>query len=59
MDLTAMKLEELKAEAMSLHDVIYNQECYGTKDLLFFRVVVDELERRGVEVKEVYSLEFE
>jgi len=28
--------EKLQQEALSLHDLIYNAECYGSKDLMFY-----------------------
>jgi hypothetical protein len=43
------KTEHLKAEAKSLHDLIYHVDCYGANDLLRYETILGELEARGVE----------
>jgi len=42
--------EKLQQEALCLHDLIYNAECYGSKDLMFYDGALGELERRGYRI---------
>jgi|GEM_PF-6924110 len=44
--------KKLKEYAVGLHESIYEVECYGCKDLQNYYGIVNELERRGVSVKE-------
>jgi peroxiredoxin family protein len=48
--LNKMTVKELKNEAKSLHQQIYQIGCYGTKDLMLYNQVINELEDRGVTV---------
>ena len=52
------KTEELMAEAESLHDMIYNIECYSTSDMLQLELLYAEIERRGIGVVEQYGIKF-
>jgi len=46
-EMTDTELIEL---AKDLHQVIYEIECYGTKDLMNFDGALNELKNRGYEV---------
>jgi len=45
-DWTTKKLQE---EAIGYYDLIYNLECYGTRDLKALDGISAELNKRGVE----------
>jgi len=51
--------EKLKREALCLHDLIYNAECYGSKDLMFYEGALEELERRGYRISTTLAFEKE
>jgi len=51
--------EKVKQEALSLHDLIYNAECYGSKDLMFYEGALRELERRGYRILTTLAFEKE
>ena len=53
-----MKTPDLMAEAKQLHDLIYNVECYGTRDMLRLELIYRELERRGWGVVEANTVTF-
>lgn len=55
-DMTTKKLKEWAA---SLHDVIYNADCYGARDLRNYEGVLHELDKRGIIVNEHATLVFE
>ena len=57
-DLKEAETLELMAEAKSLHDLIYNIECYGTSDMLRLEHLYAEFERRGISVVEGHTVEF-
>lgn len=40
--------QKLKAEAVALDAIIYEVECYGTRDMLMLAGIIKELERRGL-----------
>ena len=54
-----MNIDELKEQAVSLYDAIYNSECYGVHDIRLFDGIINELEKRNVEVNERGRLIFE
>ena len=41
--------KKLKEEAIGYHEIIYNLECYGTKDVMALDGIIGELEERGEE----------
>ena len=41
--------KKLKEEAISYHEIIYNLECYGVKDVMALDGIIGELEERGEE----------
>ncbi len=49
--------EELKEEAISYHQSIYEVQCYGSSDLRMLSGILAELENRGVEIKENISFQ--
>jgi len=49
---------KLMSEAKQLHDLIYNIECYGTRDLLRLEHIYAELEEMGISVVEGASVKF-
>ena len=51
--------EHLKAEAMALCDLTHNADCFSTNDLMRYQLVLDELERGGITVREIVTLAFE
>jgi len=51
--------EELIAQAQGLNQLIFEEECYGTKDLISYELILRELERRGYKVKEELTLRIE
>ena len=53
--ISEMSNNELIKEAYGLYDVIYVADCYGTRDMLNFGAVCEELERRGFVLKEKSS----
>ena len=57
-ELQKKSVKELQDWARGLCDGIFNVECYGTHDLLEYEAILAELERRGIEAREVKSLEF-
>lgn len=42
--------KELISDALALHSSIYVTECYGTKDMVLYELICDELEGRGYEI---------
>ena len=44
--------EELKAEAYGCYQAVWINDCYGTRDVHNYEGAVQELEKRGYEVKE-------
>jgi len=48
--------EELKNEAQELFQCIFISECFGTRDLQLYELILEELKGRGYEVKEQKSL---
>lgn len=53
-----MSIEELKKQAISLYDAIYNVDCYGVHDIRLFAGIVNELEKRNIELNEIGHLTF-
>jgi hypothetical protein len=51
--------EELMNEVKSLHDIIYNVECFGVNDLMWYELILKELEKRGYEIQEDSYLQIE
>ena len=51
--------DQLKETAIELHDSIYNEQCYGIRDMMEHDAILDELDHRGYEIKERSILEFE
>jgi len=49
---------DLIKEAKQLHDVIYNVECFGTRDMLRLDCVLRELELRGYQITGSSKLAF-
>jgi len=49
---------KLMAEAKQLHDLIYNIECYGTRDMLRLEHIYSELEDMGISVVEGSIVKF-
>ncbi len=47
---------KLKAEAKNYHQVIYEVECFGRRDLMIYDGIMLELRNRGIEPKT--TLEF-
>jgi len=43
--------KKLKEEAKAYHQTIYRIECYGTRDLIAYSGICQELSNRGVEPK--------
>ena len=56
MEYQDVSVEQLKRETMALCDVIHNAECCSTNDLMRYRLASDELERRGIPVREIVTL---
>jgi hypothetical protein len=50
---------ELIELARQLHSAIYVSDCYGVSDILLYRAVIAELERRGYRVVEKPELVIE
>ena len=44
--------KQLKDEARSYHQLIYDVGCYGVRDMIFYSRVVDELIKRGYSIGE-------
>ena len=57
-DIKEAKTEKLMAETKRLHDLIYNIECYDTRDMLRLESLYAEIERRGIGVVEQYTVMF-
>jgi hypothetical protein len=57
--LKEMSDEELIELARQLHSAIYVSDCYGVSDMLLYRAVIAELERRGYRVVEKAELVIE
>lgn len=51
-----MKDEELIEMAEGLHDMIYQVECYGVRDMHNYEGSLIELEKRGYEIHEEKTL---
>lgn len=50
--------KKLKREAVVLNDLIHGQNaCYGTKDIIVFDLVVNELSKRGCDVHPTLSFD--
>ena len=49
---------DLMAEAKQLHDLIYNIECYGVRDMLRLEHIYAEIDRRGISIIEGSSVKF-
>jgi len=47
-----MTVEELKAEALGSYSAVWINDCYGTRDVHNYEGAVQELEKRGYEIKE-------
>ena len=47
---------ELKELAVSLYGSIYQDECYGTNDLILYEMACRELGKRGYSVQESKNL---
>jgi len=58
MDIKEVQTEELMAETKKLHDLIYNIECYSTRDMLRLKSLYAEIEHRGIGVVEGHSVAF-
>jgi len=43
--------KKLKEEAKIYHDIIYRVECYGTRDIITYDNIINELYNRGIEPK--------
>ena len=43
---------KLKQEAINYDDMIYNIECYGTRDVMIYHAILEELKQRGIEPKQ-------
>lgn len=56
MDLTQYTDINLIHDAKSLHESIYVSDCFGTKDLVFYELLLKELEDRGYRIREKKSL---
>ena len=59
MKLSDFSDEELMSEAQSLHSLINNAECFGTKDLTKYEMILRLLEKRGYDVTQKSILLFE
>jgi hypothetical protein len=60
MDFEKMSDDELKREALALHDAIFGEiECFGTHDVFLLDAILHELKGRGIEVKRRTVLEFD
>lgn len=57
--ITETKTAELIKEAQQLHDIIHNDDCYNSKDLLWLDTIIRELELRGYQRIESNKLTFE
>lgn len=57
-DTSLEETKEIMAEARRLHDLVYNVECYGTRDMLRLEHIYAELERQGISVVEGYTVQF-
>jgi hypothetical protein len=44
--------KELIDNAKELHCSIYNVECFGVNDLMWYEGICNELEKRGYEIQE-------
>jgi hypothetical protein len=58
-DYTAMTDDQLIDEVKSLHDSIYNHDCYSSNDIRRYEAVMLELRERGYEVKQNSYLDIE
>lgn len=50
--------EKLKEEYRCIHSMIHNDECFGTRDLIYFEDLSNELKRRKIGVKIISDVEF-
>lgn len=57
-DIKEAETSDLMAEAKSLHDLIYNIECFGPGDMLRLESLYAEIELRGYSVVEQYDVNF-
>ena len=57
-DIKEAKTEDLMAEAKSLHDLVYNVECYTPADKQRLEALYAELEHRVISVVEGYTVAF-
>jgi hypothetical protein len=48
--------KKLKEEALSYYETIYKIQCYGTKDMLAYDSILNELAKRGIEFE--FKLKF-
>jgi len=50
--------KKLKTQAVSYYDLIYGENgCYGIKDIITLDLIMDELDRRGVEFRVTLNVE--
>jgi hypothetical protein len=57
--ITETNTAELIKEANQLYDVIYNVDCFGTRDLIRLNQIEKELENRGYLITQSSKLAFE
>jgi len=50
--------EELQKEYLTLHDIIYKIDCFGTSDMINFQAIEHELEKRGYIIEESVKVRF-
>ena len=58
-EIKTMNDQELKEEYTGLYGQIFDFDCFGTKDLIRYEQVCNELERRGYEFDDEVLLEKE
>ncbi len=58
LSLSEAKTGDIMAEAKTLHDLIYNIECYGTGDMAKLKALYAEIERRGYGIVEQSTVTF-
>jgi len=51
-----MSNKELVETARSLWNMIYDAECYGVRDMFYLSEALEELEKRGYEIRESTKL---
>jgi hypothetical protein len=51
--------KELIDNVKELHCSIYNVECFGVNDLMWYEGILKELEKRGYEIQENSYLQIE